>query len=627
MNIHAVQGGAACHWGGPAALAEANAALHALMFDERKRHWHEVFHYVNDAGHAENGVYALRANYGFDGLTIKSLRGFRSIASKLTGHGESHLNPEGVFLSNGPLGSAFPQAQGLCMADKAIGNDRTTLCVLSDGAAMEGEAREALASIPGFAARGMCNPFVLIISDNNTKLSGRISDDAFNMTPTFETLETLGWHVLRVDNGHDLEKVYQSLELAIQTTRANPKQPVCAWLKTIKGYGIKATEENNAGGHGFPLKNGEKAVEWVQEIYGGSAPVEILDWARELRDEWEKKQQNAIQASPAATVADPSVKKTKIQTGLAAAALRAAQKGYPVVSIAADLAGSTGMGTFQKTFPGRSIDAGVAEANMISMGVGFAKAGFIPIVDTFAQFGVTKGNLPLTMASLSQAPVIAMFSHCGFQDAADGASHQATTYMAALSAIPAIVCVCLSCADEAEALVYEAIHRYARAREAGEDGETVVFFLGREDHPMRWQENAAYAWEKAQVLREGGDVVLVSCGSVLGHAIEAANILAKEGVAAAVVNNAFINRIDIKTIGPLLDKAGGKLVTLEDHQIVCGMGAQLTHALALSGRIVKARALGIRGQFGQSAYLADHLYAKHGMDALSMASAARELLR
>jgi transketolase C-terminal domain/subunit len=88
---------------------------------------------------------------------------------------------------------------------------------------------------------------------------------------------------------------------------------------------------------------------------------------------------------------------------------------------------------------------------MVSVGAGFAKGGFIPIVDTFGQFGVTKGNLPLTMAALSQAPVIAVFSHVGFQDAADGASHQATTYLAAVSAIPHTVAICPSCADEAEA--------------------------------------------------------------------------------------------------------------------------------------------------------------------------------
>jgi transketolase len=67
MNLHAVNGGAACHWGGPAAFAELMAAIHAIMFSVPGREWHEAFNFVNDAGHTENGIYALRANYGFDG--------------------------------------------------------------------------------------------------------------------------------------------------------------------------------------------------------------------------------------------------------------------------------------------------------------------------------------------------------------------------------------------------------------------------------------------------------------------------------------------------------------------------------------------------------------------------------
>src|SRR5213082_3576272 len=171
MDVHAVNGGAACHWGGPAAFAEIMAAIHGILFAVQGREWHEAFNFVNDAGHTENGIYALRANYGFDGMTFESLKAFRSIKSKLTGHGESHLNPEGVLLSNGPLGSALPQAQGLAIADKVAGNDRVTIVTISDGASMEGEAKEAFAAIPGLAAKGKVNPFVLVISDNDTKLS------------------------------------------------------------------------------------------------------------------------------------------------------------------------------------------------------------------------------------------------------------------------------------------------------------------------------------------------------------------------------------------------------------------------------------------------------------------------
>jgi transketolase len=418
MDVHAVNGGAACHWGGPAAFAEIMSAIHGIMFATQGRPWHEAYNFVNDAGHTENGIYALRANCGFDDLTFEDLKGFRSIKSKLTGHGESHLNPEGVLLSNGPLGSALPQSQGLAIADKVAKRDRLTIVTISDGAAMEGEAKESFAAIPGLAAKGRVNPFVLVLSDNDTKLSGRISKDAFSMQGSLQAMSALGWNVVFVENGHDLQAVYQAVENGIAQARANPNQPVCLWVKTIKGYGVKATEENAAGGHGFPLANGEKIVDFVGEIYGGQTPPEFADWAKNLRLDWEQKEA-AKKAKASATAAAPSVKKDKVQGGLAKGAIRAAQEGLPVYSISADVQGSTGISTFQKSFPDRFVEVGIAEANMVSTGAGFAKAGFIPIVDTFGQFGVTKGNLPLTMAALSQAPVIAVFSHIGFQDAAE----------------------------------------------------------------------------------------------------------------------------------------------------------------------------------------------------------------
>src|SRR5258706_12903293 len=602
MDVHAVNGGSACHWGGPGAFAEIMAAIHGLMFLTQGRQWYEAYNFVNDAGHTENGIYALRANYGFDNLTFEDLKGFRSIKSKLTGHGEAHLNPQGVLLSNGPLGSALPQAQGLAIADKVARRDRVTICTVSDGAAMEGEAKEAFAAIPGLAAKDRVSPFVLVLSDNDTKLSGRISKDAFSMQRSFSAMGNLGWNVISVPNGHDLQSVYLSIEKAVEQAKANPTVPVVVWAKTIKGYGVKATEESPAGGHGFPLSNGEKIIDFVNEIYGGQTPEEFANWARALRVDWEQKEAAKKAKAASAPAAAPGVKKDKVQAGLAKAAIRAAQAGLPVYSISADVQGSTGISTFQKSFPDRYVEVGVAEANMISTGAGFSKAGFIPIVDTFGQFGVTKGNLPLTMAALSQAPVIALFSHVGFQDAADGASHQATTYFAATSAIPHTVVIAPSCSDEAEALMFEAIRRFADARASGKDGETYIFFVGRENYPVAWVENAKYDWGKAQVLQPGSDIVLIACGPLLNKAIEAGKKLAEQGITATVMNNPFINRVDVDTIGTAVKICSGRIVTIEDHQVVDGMGAQISHALSLAGISHRMRSLGVRGEFGQSAY-------------------------
>ncbi len=627
MDVHAVVGGAACHWGGPAAYAEMIAAIHAILFATQGRPWHEAFNFVNDAGHAENGIYALRSNYGFDNMTFEDLKGFRGLQSKLTGHGEAHLNPEGVLLSNGPLGSALPQAQGLAIADKVAQRDRVTICVVSDGASMEGEAKEAFAAIPGLASKDRVNPFVMLISDNDTKLSGRITKDSFSMQRTFQSLGALGWNVISVQNGHDLQAVYLSVEKAIEQARKNPNFPVCLWLKTIKGYGVKATMDNAAGGHGFPLANGEKIIEFVNEIYGGQTPEEFANWAKALRQDWEKKEADKKAKAAANPAPTPSAKKDKIQSGLAKAAIKAATEGLPVFSISADVQGSTGISAFQKTFPERFIEVGIAEANMVSTGAGFSKAGFIPIVDTFGQFGVTKGNLPLTMAALSQAPVIAMFSHVGFQDAADGASHEATTYFAATSAIPHTMVIAPSCADEAESLMYQAIKHMAEERAAGRDGETCIFFVGRENYPLSWVADAKYPWGQAQVLSPGSDVVLIGCGPLLDKAINAGKKLAEKGVKATVINNPFINRVDVATIGAAVKAAHGRVVTIEDHQIIGGMGAQVSHALSQAGIPHRIKTLGIRGEFGRSAYLAEHLYQHHGLTADKMVEAALELMK
>ena len=87
---------------------------------------------------------------------------------------------------------------------------------------MEGEAKEAFAAIPGLAGKGRLNPFVMVVSDNDTKLSGRITADSFSMEPTFASLSVLGWNVTQVAEGNDLQIVYLAVEKAIADAKANP---------------------------------------------------------------------------------------------------------------------------------------------------------------------------------------------------------------------------------------------------------------------------------------------------------------------------------------------------------------------------------------------------------------------
>lgn len=627
MNMDAVMGGAACHWGGPAALAELMSSIHGILFaapDHRL-----AYNFINDAGHTENGLYALKANYGFAGVTVKDLRGFRSITSKLTGHGESHLFPEGVMVSNGPLGSSLPVAQGLAMADRTADNDRTTICVISDGAMMEGEAKEAVAAIPGLAGKNLLNPFVLVISDNNTKLSGRVDEDAFSMHPYFNSLAAQGWTIVRCEKGNDLQSAFTAVETAVARVKADRTKPVVVWATTIKGFGVASTVKSSSGGHGYPISKGDAVRVFAEEAYGKKLDGEWATWCSDLEKIWADKQ-----AKAAAKPANPNAPKTnKIQAGFPVAMIAAADKGLPVISISADLQGSTGVAPFRTKYPQFSPEVGVAESNMISSAAGYSRLGYIPVVDTFVQFGVTKGALPMCMANISQSPIIAVFTHTGFQDAADGASHQGLMYLAMSGAIPHLTQYCPASAEEAEWAMGAAIDMFATQRPAGKTPDSVLFFCGRENFPVSIKPaGAQYAWCKAMTVADTSadaknTVVISANGAMVALAIKAAETLKAAGIGAIVLNNATPNKPDLDAHKAALAKAGGRLVTVEDHQKVGGAGAMLTAALGDAGvTVTKMTILGVNGEFGQSAYTAGELYDKHGIGHDGIVAAVKKVV-
>lgn len=619
MNMEAVLGGAASHWGGPSAFAEIMSSLYGLVFHEaqkNKQDWTERFHLINDAGHCENGIYALKANYEMAGLSLKSLKKFRSVEGPLTGHGEVHVFPEGVYLSNGPLGSTLAQAQGLAMADKLLNKKRMCVTTISDGACMEGEVKEALAAIPGFAKKNKLNPFLMIVSDNNTKLSDRIDSDSFSMRPTFESLKNLGWQVEEVSQGNDLQTVFNQLEQAIQRTWQQPQTPQALVVKTCKGFGVKQTEKSNSGGHGFPLKNPQDLLPFLKEIYGDQIiPDPILKWCEDL------KQKQSISF-------DSSFQ--KVQKGIDRALIEKKEQGLPLVSISSDLYGSTGVGGFRKKFPESSFDVGVAEANMVSVAVGFSKQGCIPLVDTFSQFGVTKGALPLVMSALSQAPVICFFSHAGFQDAADGASHQALSYLAKTISLPWTEVYYLSCSEEAYAFVSQGLEEFYEQRQKGKPCFSKIFFCGRETFPESLGVSPEkYKLRKPQVVfqNEKGNkpVLIVSYGPLVYESLKAAQSLKEKNQGAVVINLSSLSHFESKDLSYWLDVCKGRLLTVEEHQLKGGMSNLLVSQLLQNkSQIHEFKCLGVQGDVGRSAYTAKDLYRSFGLDEKAIAQAVLE---
>lgn len=364
--------------------------------------------------------------------------------------------------------------------------------------------------------------------------------------------------------------------------------------------------------------------EFLREIYSPE-PVPALfgQWIEELIG---VEKQIKAQATP-----DTG---EKIQIGISKAMVNAFKKSLPVISVTSDLPGSTGVAGFRKEFPQASFDVGVAESNMVSVAAGLSKQGYIPVVDTFAQFGVTKGALPLTMAMLSEAPIIGVFSHTGFQDAADGASHQALSYMAMLATIPGVDLYSLSTSEEAEHLMTQVLEKFAADRQAGRKPHSSIFFLGRENFPKTFRtelNKISYVLNQAQVvldhsLSKDRNVVLMATGSMIGEAMKAAEKLKTQNVGSIVINQNGLNHLDVPHLSSILAQAGGRVVTVEDHQVKLGFGSFVAHQLSLANVPFKIKSLGVHEKFGQSAYNAIDLYRMHGIDSEAIAKAAQELL-
>ena len=157
-----------------------------------------------------------------------------------------------------------------------------------------------------------------------------------------------------------------------------------------------------------------------------------------------------------------------------------------------------------------------------------------------------------------------------------------------------------------------------------------MFFLGRETFVPSVADTAPKLGE-AQVVVDNSSkhkksVTVVASGPLLHQALLASKALEEKGVGSIVINPLIINNPDTGKVKKALEKSEGRLITVEDHQLVAGMGSMLCHKLANEGCALKLRSLGVGGEFGQSAYSALELYQKHGLDSASIVKAANELL-
>ncbi|MCB0368141.1 MAG: transketolase, partial [Bdellovibrionales bacterium] len=187
---------------------------------------------------------------------------------------------------------------------------------------------------------------------------------------------------------------------------------------------------------------------------------------------------------------------------------------------------------------------------------------------------------------------------------------------------------CLSCSEEAHELMSQAFGEFANQRNNTQVPNSKIFFLGRENFPKTFGAKE-YKLEEAQILASqlrDKNVTLVTCGSLVSQALKVAEILQQKNIGCEVVNLHSLSHIDVATIQQSLEKTKGNLLTLEDHQKIGGMSQMLISALAEKNVSFQVRIHAVDRHFGQSAYLAEELYKKHHLDALSVVESAMQLL-
>jgi transketolase len=301
--------------------------------------------------------------------------------------------------------------------------------------------------------------------------------------------------------------------------------------------------------------------------------------------------------------------------GFGEALVELGEKDDKIFVLGADTAASVSIDGFQKKFPDRFINVGIAETNLLGAAAGLAVAGFTPFAATYGVFASGRPWEQIrTTICYSNLNVKIGGSHSGLTVGPDGATHQALEEIAIMRCLPKMT-VIVPC-DYTETKKATKAAAYIK-------GPAYIRY-GREATPVITKDDAPFEIGKADVLRDGKDIAIMACGIMVYEALMAADILEKEGISARVINIHTIKPIDEKVI---IDAAKicGAIVTAEEHQIFAGFGSAVAEVVVRNNP-VPMEFVGVNDRFGESGQPYD-LIEKFGLKDVNIADAARKVLK
>ncbi|MDQ6784645.1 MAG: transketolase [Actinomycetota bacterium] len=529
-----------------------------MDFDPAEPHWADRDRFVLSCGHACILLYSMLHLTGY-GMELDDLRNFRQLHSRAPGHPEVHHAP-GIEVTTGPLGQGFANGVGMGIAERNLRArygadvvDHHTFVVCSDGDLMEGISHEA-ASMAGHLGLGR---LVYVYDDNHITIDGptelALNDDAV------KRFEAYGWHV---EDLGEMANDAGGLEAAVRRGMAEEDRPSMLILRSHIGY-PSPNKTDTAGAHGSPL--GDDEIRATKEILGLPAdeqfwiPDEVLAlyrkagergqsahrrWRERLgasgvdRVEWDALWANKglpgwADDLPTWEVGEKVATRKSTNTTLNAIV----GKVPGLMSGGADLTGNTGtkldnVEPQSREHPeGQALAFGVREHAMGGIMNGLSlHGGALPVGGTFFVFSdYMRGAV--RMAAISEAKVIYFWTHDSVGLGEDGPTHQPIEHLAAMRAMPGLRVIRPADANEsAQALRIAVDH----------DGPTALI-LSRQNLPVLagTEEHAGDVERGAYILIDAGDdpdLVLIGTGSEVAVCVEAAELLADEGIAARVVS-------------------------------------------------------------------------------------------
>lgn len=310
----------------------------------------------------------------------------------------------------------------------------------------------------------------------------------------------------------------------------------------------------------------------------------------------------------------PDVKKVATRDSYGNALVELGKEYDNLLVLDADLAAATKTGIFKKAFPERHIDCGIAECNMMGIAAGLAATGKLPFVSTFAMFAAGRAFEQVRNSiGYPHLNVKIGATHAGISVGEDGATHQCNEDIALMRTIPGMVVICPSDDVEARAAVFAAA-RY--------DGPVYLRFGRLPVELINASPNYHFELGKGVVLREGKDITIVCTGLEVAQTLEAAKMLEADGIDAEVINIHTIKPLDEELIIQSARKTG-KVVTVEEHSVIGGLGSAVCDALAANAP-VKVTKLGIQDVFGESGPALELLH-KYKLDAEGIYSQIKDM--